>query len=219
MCEKRLSYLIGNLLIDEAMDKGVSMIKDNIDPVIFQNEITEGLSMVEENYNEGKCFIADLMVAGVLARDLFNLANLANSKFSDKTYVNGKVVIGTIAGDIHDIGKNLIADALTYSNVEVIDLGIDVSISDFVNAVEKHKPAILAISTIMDSSFSNIKELITILKKKGFLKNMKVVVGGAAADERYIKIKDVDLLTNDYKKGMKYCLEILAKVPSGGENE
>ncbi len=217
MHEKSLSSLIGDLLVDEALKKGILMIKNNIDPILFQNEIMNGLSIVGNKYNEGECFIADLMVAGMLARDLFNLAN--KNIALDKVYVNGKVVIGTIAGDIHDIGKNLVVDALTYRGIEVIDLGVDVPILDFVDAVEMYKPAILAISTIIDSTFSNIKELITILKKKGLLKNMKLVVGGAAADERYVKIEDVDLLTNEYKKGMKYCLEILTKDPLGGKNE
>lgn len=207
MTEKRLATLIGDLAVDAAIAEGKALVAAGAQVLDLQSEIIQGLRIVGDRYSDGQCYIADLMVAGMIARELFALAQTGlQPQGSD---VRGKVVIGTIYGDIHDIGKDLIADTLRYRGVDVIDLGVDVPVDAFLGAAQKQQPDILAISTIMDNSFANIKALIAKKAAYDLPADLKLVVGGAAADERYVSVAGVDCLTNDYQKGIFYCLDVL----------
>lgn len=202
-----LSHLIGDLQINEATQKTEEMLSKGVAPGDIHREIMRGLALVGEKYNQGQCFIADLMVSGLLARELLFLVH--GQDLREDTAVSGKVVIGTICDDIHDIGKDLISDSLKFSGVQVVDLGVDVPVSVFIAAAEKYRPDLLAISTVMDSSFTHIRHLISSLRAANVPADMKIVVGGAAANPRFAKVDGVDYLTNDYQKGMDYFLSIL----------
>ncbi len=212
-----LSELIGNLLVIEATNKAEQMVADQEDPELIHREIMRGLRLVGERYNEGRCFIADLMVSGMLARELLSL--LHDDDCGEKEIVPGCIVIGTIYDDIHDIGKDLISDSLKFRGVDVVDLGVDVPVAAFIAAAEKYRPDILAISTVMDSSFSHIKNLLFHLQVAAIQPDMKIVVGGAAADPRYVKVEGVDCLTNDYQKGIDYCLNTLREKYKQGSRD
>lgn len=212
----KLSQLIGDLSIDEAIEYGQGLVDGGISFHDYQQKIIDGLSIVGEKYEDGQCFIADLIISGMLARDLFALMK-ENMKTQEDT-VRGRVIIGTICGDIHDIGKNLIADALHYRGIEVIDLGVDVPIDDFINAVEQYRPDILAVSTIMDNRFIHVNELVSRLKEAGYTDDMKIVVGGTAADPRYVTIEGVDCYTNEYHIDLNYIIDELGRKYKGLES-
>lgn len=216
MVQGKLTEQIGALQVNEAPVTARQMLADNIDPAVIGDEVMEGLRIVSDKYNDGKCFIADLIVSGMLARDIFSLITNAIGDSGEK--VDGKVVIGTIYEDIHDIGKDMVCDGLRFSGINVIDLGVDVPVGEFIAAAEKHKPDILAISTVMDSSFIHIKDLIIGLGKAGIPADMKIVVGGAAADTRYVHVEGIHCLTNDYQCGLNFCLRMLKEKYVEGSN-
>jgi methanogenic corrinoid protein MtbC1 len=205
---KKLSCLISELRYDEAKEVGLAMVRS--DSILdFQNEIIEGLHQVEMKYNDGQLFIADLIVAGSLVREIFALTK--DSPFMKHSVIFGKVVIGTISGDIHNIGKDLFADALRYRGVNIIDLGVDVPIDQFLDAVTLHRPDILAVSTCIDSSLSNTKTLINRLRGIAAPPDMKIIVGGSVVDERFTKIPGVDYISRDYQRSIEFCVEVLKK--------
>ncbi|MEL7566137.1 MAG: cobalamin-dependent protein [Dehalobacterium sp.] len=208
MVPGKLAEQIGELSVHEASALAQQMLAERIDPFMICDEVMEGLRIVGDKYNNGKCFIADLIVSGMLAQEIFSLINDTVSSISCEK-IMGKVVIGTIYEDIHDIGKNLFCDRLRCNGVDVIDLGVDVPVGEFIAAVESHKPDILAVSTVMDNSFTHIKDLIMGLGKAGISGNIKIVVGGAAADARFVQMEGVHCLTNDCRQGIDFCLRIL----------
>lgn len=211
--EKSLAELVGELQLDEATEKAKQMIASHCSAQDIYQEVMDGLAIVGENYNNGKCFIADLIVSGTLAQDIFAL--IREEQLFDMKHIDGSVVIGTIIGDIHDIGKDLICNGLRFAGVDVIDLGVDVSVERFVEAVKKYHPDLLGISTVIDSSFGHIKKLVAILQEEQLTDDMAIVVGGSIADARYIHLTGVDCLVNNYKDGINYCLNFLENKLSG----
>jgi methanogenic corrinoid protein MtbC1 len=210
---EKLSDLLSELRFDEATKLGTTMANSEAFPD-FQSEIIEGLHKIETKYNNGEFFIADLIVAGSMIREIFSLAK--DSPFMKRAVVSGKVVIGTIAGDIHNIGKNLFADALRYRGIDVIDLGVDVPVDCFLNAVTQHSPDILAISTYIEPSLSHTKILVNRLRQIAVPPGMKIIVGGSAVDERFTKIPGVDYISRDYQKSIDFCAGILKEKYQGG---
>ncbi len=215
--EGKLADLIGRLQVNDATRLAEAMLADQSDLEAIRREIMVGLAQVGEKYNRGECFIADLMVSGMLARELLSM--LHDEDCPEGESVRGTLVIGTIYEDIHDIGKDLISDSLKYRGVHVVDLGVDVPVAAFIAAAERHRPDILAVSTVMDNTFAHIKHLLNLLKEADVPADMKIVVGGAAADPRYVKVEGVDCLTNDYQKGIDFCLAALMEKNEQGKRE
>jgi methanogenic corrinoid protein MtbC1 len=210
---EKLSDLLSELRFDEAMELGITMARSEAFPD-FQSEIVEGLRKIETKYNNGEFFIADLIVAGSMIREIFSLAK--DSPFMQQAAVSGKMVIGTIAGDIHNIGKDLFADALRYRGINVIDLGVDVQPDQFLDAVLLHRPDILAISTYIEPSLTNTKTLVDLLRQADIPPGMQIIVGGSAVDERFTKIPGADYVSRDYQKSIDFCVGILMKKNSRG---
>jgi methanogenic corrinoid protein MtbC1 len=211
---KKLADLLSELRFDEAMELGMTMANSEAFPD-FQSEIIEGLHKIEMKYYNGEFFIADLIVAGSMIREIFSLAK--DSPFIKDTPVSGKMVIGTIIGDIHNIGKDLFADALRYRGVDVIDLGVDVPVDSFLEAIARYQPDILAICTYIEPSLSNTKMLVNRLRQTALPPGMKIIVGGSAVDERFTKVPGVDYISRDYQKSIDYCAGILKEKRQGGE--
>jgi methanogenic corrinoid protein MtbC1 len=203
---EKLSDLLSELRFDEAMTLGIAMVNSESFPD-FQSEILEGLRKIETKYNNGEFFIADLIVVGSMIREMFSLAK--DSPFMKRSVISGKMVIGTIAGDIHNIGKDLFADALRYRGVEVIDLNVDVPVDTFLEAAALHRPDILAICTYIDPSLTNTKILVNRLRQIAVPPGMKIIVGGSAVDERLTKIPGADYISRDYQKSIDFCIGIL----------
>jgi methanogenic corrinoid protein MtbC1 len=210
---EKLSDLLSELRFDEAMKLGITMARSESFPD-FQGEIIEGLHKIETKYNNGEFFIADLIVAGSMIREIFSLAK--DSPFMKRTAVSGTMVIGTIAGDIHNIGKDLFADAMRYRGINVIDLGVDVPVDRFLEAVTRRRPDILAISTYIEPSLSHTKILINRLRQAGVPPGMKIIIGGSAVDERFTKIPGADYISKDYQKSIDFCAGILREKYGGG---
>jgi methanogenic corrinoid protein MtbC1 len=209
---KKLSDLLSELQFDEAMKLGITMIDSESFPD-FQSEIIEGLHKIETKYNNGEFFIADLIVAGSMIRDIFSLVK--GSPYMERSLVSGKMVIGTIVGDIHNIGKDLFADALRYRGINVIDLGVDVPVDHFLEAAARHEPDILAISTYIEPSLSHTKTLVNRLRQIPLPRGMKIIVGGSAVDERFTKIPGADYVSKDYQKSIDFCVRIMKEKYQG----
>jgi 5-methyltetrahydrofolate--homocysteine methyltransferase len=148
-----------------------------------------------------------------MVREIFSLAK--DSPFMKSAAISGTMVIGTIAGDIHNIGKDLFADALRYRGINVIDLGVDVPLDHFLDAVARRQPDILAISTYIEPSLSQTKALVNRLRQTGVPPGMKIIVGGSAVDERFTKIPGADYVSKDYQKSIDFCADLLKEKYKG----
>ena len=123
----------------------------------------------------------------------------------------GKVVIGTVRGDLHDIGKNIVVMLLRAANFEVIDLGVDVSPEQFVEAVKKYNPDIVAMSALLTTTMIEMENVIESLKKSGLRDKVKVIIGGAPVTPEFARKIGADAAAKDAVEGVRICSEWMKK--------
>jgi len=151
-------------------------LAEKIPPSKIIQSMREGLSTAGRKYEEGEYFLSELIMSGIMAQELSKM--LRPHLQSSSNQVLGKVVIGTVKGDLHDIGKNLVSIMLSSAGFEVIDLGVDVSREKFIEAVEKENPNIVGMSCLLTIAMDEMKETLDGLAEAGLRKKVRVLVGG-----------------------------------------
>ncbi len=177
-------------LIEELIETGkskkiLSAVQDELDngadPIFLINTMTTAMKTVGDNFQNGTIQLADMFSsAQTMKKGIKLITPLIVG--TDSTYI-GTAIVGMAKGDLHDIGKGLVVTMLESTGIKVIDLGIDISPDAFADAIRENPDAkILAISSSMKSSVSEIKATIDYLKKEKLRDNIKIIVGGAAVD-------------------------------------
>lgn len=210
----KISEMIQEAILSFEKEKLAEVVKESLekgyDPIEIINAITTALSEVGKRFERGELFLVHLVTAG-------EAANEAVSKFIEpllkkegtKREVVGRVVIGTVAGDIHDIGKNIVASMLFAAGFEVIDQGKDVPVEEFVNAVKKHNPDILGLSALLTTTLPVQKDVIEALKKHNLRSKVKVIIGGAPASAEWAKEIGADGYAEDATKAVEVAKKLL----------
>jgi len=163
--------------VKREVEKALSL---GADPREVLDAMVEALEEVGGRYERGEAFLSELLMAGLLATEV---VNTLKPHWRGRDAVGLKVVMGTVKGDVHDIGKNIVIMMLQAAGFEVVDLGVDVSAERFAEAVEKETPAVLGLSALLSSTVPEMKNVIDLLKKRGLRSRVKVVVGGRPVDE------------------------------------
>jgi 5-methyltetrahydrofolate--homocysteine methyltransferase len=164
------------------------LLKTGTDPLhIVEEALTRGIRIVGEKYGSGEIFLTELLMAAEAMKEGMNLIYPELQKQRRELRNIGSVVIGTVAGDIHDLGKNIVAALFSAHGFEVTDLGVDVPDQLFVEKVRELKPNILGLSALMTSTIPKQRDIINLLKKEGLRESVKVMVGGAAVNEEFAK--------------------------------
>jgi len=166
-----------------------------IEPLKIVNSLADGMRMVGERYEAGDFFLPELMVAG----EIMKKAMAIITPYLKRSNVQrmGKVVLGTVEGDLHDIGKNVVETILTSAGFEVVDLGADVSAKRFVESVRNEDPNIVAMSALLTSTMDGMKEVADELEKEGLRKGLKILIGGAPIDEGFAERIGADAYGKD----------------------
>jgi corrinoid protein of di/trimethylamine methyltransferase len=171
-----------------AAEAAKKALKAGLDPVkAIEEGLAKGIRMVGEKFQRGEAFITDLAIAGEAMRVGLQIFEPEIEKRGVKTSRVGTILLGTVAGDIHDIGKNLVGMMLTVNGFHVVDLGKDVATQMFVDAVRKHQPDILGASALLVTTQEEQKKIIDALHKAGLREKVKVIVGGAPVNEKWAK--------------------------------
>jgi 5-methyltetrahydrofolate--homocysteine methyltransferase len=176
---------------------------------ILNNGLIKGLTTIGKLFECQEIFIPELLMAGMAMTDALAILRPALEK-SDVPPV-GKLVIGTVAGDVHDIGKNIVSMIFTGSGFQVTDLGIDVSAQKFVETVEKEKPDILALSSLYTPTRLAMNDVIRLLKEKNLRNQVKVIVGGAPIDQKYADMIGADGYAPDPPSAVRKVMGWLGK--------
>lgn len=170
----------------------------------ISNQLNYALQRVAVRYEEGEYYIADLIMAGELVSNLLKMMGMDSTQMADGRNL-GKIVVGTVFDDIHDVGKNIFISMLRAEGFEVIDMGTDVSTEKFIKVIKKEKPAIVGISGILTSVVENIKEVIDEIKAQGLRDDLKIILGGALAGTDYAKYVGADGYSSDAIEGVNIC--------------
>ena len=164
-------------LVQAALDAGISA-KD-----ILQKGLIVGMDIVGEKMECGDMFIPEvLMSAQAMSMSVEVLKPLLAEGDSSSA---GKVIIGTVKGDLHDIGKNLVSMMMESAGFEVIDLGVDVAPEKFVEAIKTHKPTIVGLSALLTTTMPMMKKSIMSIEESGLRDTLKIIVGGAPVNQSF----------------------------------
>ncbi len=180
---------------DEGFDEGLEgepavtelvkdALKDGIDPKsILLDALTESMEVVGEKYDRGEYLIPDMLASAECVGVAMDLLSPYLIKAGVQT--KGKFVIGTVAGDLHDIGKNIVAIMLKGAGYEVVDLGADVPTDRIIEAVKEHQAPYLGLSALLTTTMRLMGDIVEKLKEEGVRDKVKVLIGGAPTSQEY----------------------------------
>ena len=176
---------------------------------IISEILQPAMDVVGERFSSGAYFLPDMLKAG---RAMTNAMEVIKPLLFDTGVpILGKVVLGTVKGDVHDIGKNMVGMFLKGVGFEVFDLGVDVPDEKFVEAVRDIKPDILGISALLTTTMPSIGTIIKALEVAGLRSDVKVVVGGASVSQDYADRSGADAYGRDAGSSARVCKEIVRK--------
>ncbi len=178
-------------LAQQALDDGVPPLD------AIEIGLVPGLSYVGEQFGEGELFLPDMMLAARAMQKALDILEPELQAQSAKRTVVGRVVIGTVKGDIHEIGKNLVGMMLSTSGFEVHDLGVDVAPDRFVEAAREHNADIVGVSALLTTTMAGQRTVVEALVSAGLRERVRVIVGGAPASESWAKEIGADGYSED----------------------
>jgi 5-methyltetrahydrofolate--homocysteine methyltransferase len=179
------------------------------DPLVLLEECREGMVQVGQRFQEGEYYLSELMISGEIFKEAMVLLEpyLAKVRGSDPI---GIVVLATMHGDIHDLGKNIVATLLRVHNFDVHDLGVNVAPEVLIEKVKEVEPDIVGFSSLITTSFESTRRATELLVEEGLRENLKVVVGGGVTTPEFAEYVGADFHTLDASVGVNYCLEAVA---------
>ena len=176
-------------LTQKAMDEGIGA------ETILNDALISAMSEVGQLFETGEYFVPEMLVSARAMKAGLELLRPALA--AQKVQSIGKVVIGTVQGDLHDIGKNLVGMMLEGAGFEVFDLGVDVSPQKFVDAVKQHQPQFIGFSALLTTTMPKMKVNIEALKNEGLRNSVKVMVGGAPVTQKFATEIGADIYATD----------------------
>ncbi len=186
------------------------LVDDGVDPLIIINEgLIGGMNIVAPKFKAGEMFVPEVMKSAKAMHIGMEVVKPLVAE-SDIPYA-GKVVIGTVAGDLHDIGKNLVIMILESGGFKVIDLGVDVPPEGFVEAIKKHEPQIVGMSALLTTTMMAMKDTINAIEKAGLRNKVKIVVGGAPISQDFANEIGADGYGADAMAAKEICSKLLSR--------
>lgn len=196
-------------LEDEALLEEVKkQLESGVSPTEIINACQDGMGEIGNLFSQGEMFVSDLMMAGAICKDVTDLVRPYIKK-DDVGSSLGKVVIGTVKDDIHDIGKDIVCNMLEAAGFEVIDLGVDVDPETFVNAVKENNCKVVGLSCLLASCYGSIKKTVEAFTAAGLRDDLKIIVGGGPIDEHVVAYAGADAYGASAQDTVTYCKEVL----------
>ncbi len=180
--KEQLVNTIADLNEEEAMNLVHSMLDNGEDPQAILDATSEAMRLVGTRFDQQEYFLPELIIAGDLMKQIAELVKpkLANKGARSKPL--GTIVLGTVAGDIHDIGKDVVGFMLDANNFAVHDLGVDVPAAKFIDKIREVKPEIVGLSGFLTLAFEQMKVTVDAIKEAGLRDQVKIMIGGAIMD-------------------------------------
>ena len=204
-----LSTLLADLKEQEALDAVKKALDEGADPMGILAQAREGMKIVGERFGNEQYFIPDLIYSGEILKGIAALVEPHIKESGADTEKLGKVIIATVAGDIHDIGKDLVVFMLDISGFEVFDLGIDVPAQTIVDKVKETGATVVGLSGFLTLAFDAMKETIDALVEAGLRDNLKIMIGGGQIDDEVKKYTGADAYGKDAMAAVNLAKEWL----------
>ena len=210
-CQQKDSVMVSKLadLMTDLEEEAVLKLAEELltqgqPPLSIVEQCRDGLSRVGERFAQKEYFLAELVMAAEIFREVMALVQ-PHLGASEGKGVLATIVMGTVKGDIHDMGKNIVASLLSASGFRVIDAGVDVSPSVFVDRVKESGASILGLSALLTTAIPWMKATIEALNASGLRSRLKVMVGGAVVNQRVAESVGADFYGSDAIKAVDFC--------------
>lgn len=201
-----ISEAVTNFDPSKAAELCATAIEIGVPPYeIIVDGMARGMEVVSRRYESGDYFLSELVMAGETMKAALEVVEPHLMEKGAKN--RGTVVIGTVQGDLHDIGKHIFGNLLRGAGFRVVDLGYDVSPAAFADEVEKTKPNILGMSALITTTMISMADTVAELKRRGLRTGVKVIIGGAAVDAAYAASIGADAAARDAIEGVTICKE------------
>ena len=193
----------------KAVELARQIIAEKIDPnEAIEEGLKAGIAVVGDGYAKGILYLPDL----VLSAETLKAASVILEEEIKRTGVKskkGKVILGTVKGDLHDIGKTIVATLLTANGFDVIDLGVNVSVEQFIETTKREKPDVIGMSSLLTTTAKELANVISKLKAEGLRESVKVVVGGGAVTQAFAEQIEADGYGQNAGSGVRYIKFLL----------
>jgi methanogenic corrinoid protein MtbC1 len=191
----------------EALQIVDDLLAQGEDPQKILDLSSQAMQVVGERYQEGTYFLPELIMSGEMLRKIGEVLKPHLAARQDQAQKLGTVVLGTVRGDIHDIGKDIVGFMLEVNGFEVFDLGIDQPEENFVEAVKEHHPQVLALSGFLSVAFDSMKSTIQEVEKAGLRKGLRVIIGGGQMDDTVRRYTGADAYGDDAMAAVAFAKE------------
>jgi 5-methyltetrahydrofolate--homocysteine methyltransferase len=182
--EKQLVEAISEMREEEAFALAKAMLDRGEDPVRVLELCREAMDIVGKRFEKQEYFLPELVLAGEMLENIGAIAKpLIQEKSGAATKKLGRVLVGTVHGDLHDIGKNIVTFMLDINGFEVKDIGIDVPVAKFVEEIREFKPSVVGLSGFLTLAFDSMKETVQAIEAAGLRRELKIMIGGGQVDE------------------------------------
>jgi methanogenic corrinoid protein MtbC1 len=204
-----------NLLADLEEDEVLALVRQRVatgdDPLQIIEDCNEGMRLVGERYERGEFYVSGLIMSGEIFREVVEYVQpMLEQRTNGQS--SGRVLVGTVSGDIHDIGKNMVGMLLACHGFTVIDLGVDVPPAEFAAKALEIKPDIVGLSGLITSSFESMRATVTVLRAEADKHRLAfpIVIGGGMIDEQVSRYVGADYWVNDAMSGVRLCQRLMA---------
>ena len=190
----------------EALRRAKQLLDEGVAPLEILESCSRAMEVVGERFEKGDYFLPHLMMAGEMLKQISNLIKplIQQHKTEDK---RGKVLIGTVEGDIHDIGKNIVAFLLEANGFEVRDIGINQKPENFVEAIRAFQPKVVGMSGLLTLAFDSMKKTVQAIEQAGLRKEVRIIIGGGVVTEKIKEYTGADAYAPDAVAGVRLAKE------------
>jgi methanogenic corrinoid protein MtbC1 len=195
---QELVNLVVDMQEDEAVKLAEKLLKEGADPLGLLDDCRTALGIIGDKFASGECFVPELILAGEMLRQIGAMVKPRISGGSGAQQKKlGKIVFGTVEGDIHDIAKDIVVFMLDINGFDVLDLGIDVPVAKFVEAVRTFKPQVVGLSGFLTLAYDPMKNTVQALVDAGLRDSVKVMIGGGQMDDQVAAYAKADAYGKD----------------------
>jgi methanogenic corrinoid protein MtbC1 len=193
---KELVNAIADIREDKALQLATEMVAGGTDPLEILAAAREAMDIVGKRFEEGEYFLPELVMAGEMLNQITAIVKPELAKGPEVQY-RGKVLIGSVAGDIHDIGKNIVTFMLDVNGFAVQDLGVDVSAAKFVEAIQEFQPQVVGLSGFLTLAFDSMKDAVEAITAAGLRDQVKIMIGGGQVTDKIREYTGADAYGDD----------------------
>jgi len=204
---ENIAALLAELKEDEALSEVRSLLDSGADPLSLVEGLREGMSEVGRRFDEKEYFLSELIMSAEIFKEAIALIEPHLQAGASQT--KGTVIIGTVKGDIHDIGKNIVATLLRCEGYDVHDLGVDVPPASFIDELKETGASLLALSGLLTLAFDSMKETVETLAEAGLRDKVKVIIGGGPVNQKVVEYSGADAFGVNAAQAVKLANEYL----------